>query len=126
MDRIGKLTLNSRLLSGHFGFVAGTLRGSLFRVWYGSMGVQLTRLRRVNQGTLTSKCVRKKLNAIVFQVICTREFFFNSCTGIRRKGKTCQYSSSSTNVLYLNILYIVVGVGKICGRRRGHREQSRE
>ena len=40
--------------------------------------------------------------------------------------KTCQYSSSSTNILYLNILYIVVGVEKIYGCRRGHREQSRE
>ena len=41
-------------------------------------------------------------------------------------NKTCQYSSSSTNILYLNILCIVVGVGKIYGCRRGHREQSRE
>ena len=41
-------------------------------------------------------------------------------------NKTRQYSSSSTNILYLNILYIVVGVGKIYGCRRGHREQSRE
>ena len=61
------------------------------------------------------------------QITCTRaSFFFNSCTGVRRRGETCQYSSSSTNILYLNILYIVVGVGKIYGRRRGHREQSRE
>ena len=42
MDRIGKLTLNSRQLQGHLGFVAGTLRGSLFPVCYGSVGVQLT------------------------------------------------------------------------------------
>ena len=35
-------TLNSRLLSGYLGFVAGTLRGSLFPVCYGSVGVQLT------------------------------------------------------------------------------------
>ena len=42
MDRIGKLTLNSQLLSGHLGFVAGTLRGSLFPVCYVSVGVQLT------------------------------------------------------------------------------------
>ena len=42
MDRIGKLTLNSRLLSGHLGFVAGTLGGSLFPVCYGRVGVQLT------------------------------------------------------------------------------------
>ena len=42
-------------------------------------------------------------------------------------NKTRQYSSSSTiNILYLNILYIVVGVGKIYGCHRGHREQSRE
>ena len=41
-------------------------------------------------------------------------------------NKTCQYSSIRTNILYLNILYIVVGVGKIYGCRRGHREQSRE
>ena len=27
-------------------------------------------------------------------------------------NKTCQYSSSSTNISYLNILYIVLGVGK--------------
>ena len=102
-------------------------RGFLFPVDYGSVGVQLTRLRRLNQGTLTSICVGKNLNATtVLQVTCTREFFLNSCTGIRRRGKTCQYSSSSTNILYLNILYIVVGVGKIYGSRRGHREQSRE
>ena len=30
-------------------------------------------------------------------------------------------NSSSTNISYLNILYIVVGVGKIYGCRRGHR-----
>ena len=41
-------------------------------------------------------------------------------------NKTCQYSSSSTNILYLNILYIVVAVGKIYGCRREYREQSRE
>ena len=41
-------------------------------------------------------------------------------------NKTCQYSSGSTNISYLNTLYIVVGVGKIYGCRRGHREQSRE
>ena len=61
-------------------------RGFLFPVDYGSMGVQLTRLRRLNPGTLTSMCVRKNLNATVLQVTCTREFFLNSCTGI--PGKT--------------------------------------
>ena len=62
-------TLNSRLLSGHLGVIA-------FPVDYGSVGVQLTRLRRLNQGTLISKFVRKKLNETVLQVTCTREFFF--------------------------------------------------
>ena len=38
----------------------------------------------------------------------------------------CYDNSSSTNISYLNILYIVVGVGKIYGCLRGHREQSRE
>ena len=38
-------TLNSRLLSGHLGVVAGTLRGFRFSICYGSVGVQLTRLR---------------------------------------------------------------------------------
>ena len=42
LSDVSKLTLNSRLLSGHLGFVAGTLRGSLFSVCYGSVGVQLT------------------------------------------------------------------------------------
>ena len=36
------------------------------------------------------------------------------------------FQYSSTNISYLNILYIVEGVGKIYGCRRGHREQSRE
>ena len=52
-------TLNSRLLSGHLGVVAGTLRGFIFHVRYGSVGVQLTRLRALSQGTLTSECVWK-------------------------------------------------------------------
>ena len=51
-------------------------RGVLFPVDYGSVGVQLTRLRRLNQGTLNSICVRKNMNATVLQVTCTREFFF--------------------------------------------------
>ena len=46
-------------------------REFLFPVGYGSVGVQLTRLRRLNQGTLTSECVRKHLNATVLQVSCT-------------------------------------------------------
>ena len=82
MDRIGKLTLNSRLLSGHLGFVAGTLRGSLFPVYYGSVGMQLTWPNALCQGTLTSQCVRKKLNATVSQVTGTlqqssRDFFYS-------------------------------------------------
>ena len=38
----------------------------------------------------------------------------------------CYDNISSTDISYLNILYIVVGVGKIYGCRCGHREQSRE
>ena len=64
-------TLNSRLLSGRLGVTAA---GDFFPVDYGSVGVQLTRLRRLNQGILTSECVRKKLNATVLQVTYTREF----------------------------------------------------
>ena len=75
-------TLNSRLLSGHLGVFAGTLRGYIFPVRYGSVGVQLTRLRALCQGTLTSECVWKNLNATVLQVTCTmqqssRVFFYS-------------------------------------------------
>ena len=63
-------TLNSRLLSEHLGVVAGTLRGFIFPVFYVSAGVQLTRLRALCQGTLTSECVWKNLNATVLQVTC--------------------------------------------------------
>ena len=77
-------TLNFRLLSGHLGAVAGTLRGFRFHICYGSVGVQLTRLRALCQGILTSECVRKNLNAIVLQVTCTmqpssRVFFLFAC-----------------------------------------------
>ena len=63
--------LNSRLLSGHLGVVAGMLRGFIFPVCYGSVGVQLTRLRALCQGTLTSECVSKNLNATILQLTCT-------------------------------------------------------
>ena len=75
-------TLNSCLLVGHLGVVAGTLRGFLFPVRYGSVGAQFTRLRTLCQGTLTSECVWKNLNATVLQVTCTMQqpsrVFFNS------------------------------------------------
>ena len=73
-------TLNYRLLSGNLGVVAGTLRGFLFPVRYGSVGVQLTRLRALYQGTLTSECVFKILNALSYKLLVKysnpREFFF--------------------------------------------------
>ena len=77
-------TLNSRLLSGHLGVVAGALRGYIFPVRYGSVGVQLTRLRALCQGTLTSECVGKNLNATILQLTCTmqqssRVFFLFAC-----------------------------------------------
>ena len=49
--------LNSRLLSGHLGVAAGILRGFFPPVRYGSVGVQLTRLRALCQCTLTPGCV---------------------------------------------------------------------
>ena len=64
-------TLKSRLLSGHLGVVAGTLRGSIFPVHYGSVSVQLARLRALCQGVLTLQCVQKNLNATVLQVTGT-------------------------------------------------------
>ena len=75
-------TLNSRLLSGYFGVLAGTLRGYIFPVRYGSVGVQLTRLRALCQVTLSSECVWKNLNATVLRVTCTmqqssRVFFYS-------------------------------------------------
>ena len=77
-------TLNSRLLSGHLGVVAGTLRGFRFPICYGSVGVQLTRLRALCQGILTSECVWKNLDASVLQVTFTmqqssRVFFLFAC-----------------------------------------------
>ena len=66
-------TLNSRLLSGHFEVVAGTLRGSLFSVRYGLVGVQLARLRALCQGTVTAQCVKKDPNATVLVVTGTMQ-----------------------------------------------------
>ena len=78
-------TLNSRLLSGHLGVVAGTLRGFRFPVCYGSVGVQLKRLRALCEGILTSEYVWKNLNVTVLQVTCTmqqssRVFFLFACS----------------------------------------------
>ena len=109
-------TLNSRLLSGHFGVVAGTLRGFRFPICYGSVGVQLTRLLALCQGILTSECVWKNLNAIVLQVTCTmqqssRVFFLFACLkgcfrlslSIRNKKKRTvtskKHASRPTNLL---------------------------
>ena len=70
------------------------------------MGVQLTRLRRLNQGTLTLECVRKNLSATVLQVTCTREFFLflYRHKSERENVSIKQCNSSSTKILYLNIL----------------------
>ena len=80
-------TLNSRLSSGHLGVIAGPLWGFIFPVRYGSVGVQLTRVRRLNQGTLTSECVKKNLNATVLQVTCTMQ---QSSRGGKRVHETVQ------------------------------------
>ena len=60
------------------------LQGLIFPVRYGSVGVPLTRLRALCQGTLTSECVSKNLNATILQVTCTmqqssRVFFLFAC-----------------------------------------------
>ena len=93
-------------------------RGFLLPVGYGSVGVQLTRLRRLNQSTHASECVRKNLNATVLQVTCTRELFLflyrHKSEGENVSIK--QSSSSSTNILYFNILYTNSG----CGKREAH------
>ena len=79
-------TLNSRLLLRPLCLrvVASTLQGLIFPVRYGSVGVPLTRLRALCQGTLTSECVSKNLNATILQVTCTmqqssRVFFLFAC-----------------------------------------------
>ena len=71
-------------------------RGFLFPVDYGSVGVQLTRLRRLNQGTLASICVRKNLNATVLQVTCTRDFFLK----FLYRRKTCPYSTAVVVLIF--------------------------
>ena len=58
-------------------FVAGTLRGYFLPVRYGSVGVQLTRLRALYQGTLTSGCVWKNLNtSYLYNAAIRASFFF--------------------------------------------------
>ena len=66
-------------------------RGFLFPVGYGSVGVQLTRLRRLNQGTLNSECFRKNLNATVLQITCTLYRHKSEGENVSMK----QYSSNS-------------------------------
>ena len=84
-------TLNFRLLSGHLRVIAV---GDSFprRLWFGGC--------RLKQGTLTSICVRKNLNATVLQVTCTRVFLKNSRTGTRRRGKTCPYSTAVVVLIF--------------------------
>ena len=95
-------------------------RGFLFPVDYGSVGVQLTRLRRLNQGTLTSICVRKNLNATVLQVTSNGDLKKKILYRRKSEGEnvSIQYSSSSTNILYLNILY----TNSVCGKREAHND----
>ena len=76
-------TLNSRLLSGHLGLVAGTLRGYIFPVRYGSVGVQLTRLRALCRGTITSNVFGKIRTQLSYKLLvqCSnpRELFLFAC-----------------------------------------------
>ena len=98
-------------------------RGFIFPVGYGSVGVQLTRLCRLNQGTLNSECARKNLNATALHVTSTMRqssrVFFKFLYRHKSEEENVsikQYSSSSTNILYLNILYTNSG----CGKREAH------
>ena len=61
-------------------FVAGTLRGYFLPVRYGSVGLQLTRLRALYQGTLTSGCVWKNLNtSYLYNAAILASFFLFAC-----------------------------------------------
>ena len=72
-------------------FVAGTLRGYFLPVRYGSVGVQLTRLRALYQGTLTSGCVWKNLNtSYLYNAAILASFFLFACL------KACVRLSLST------------------------------
>ena len=104
-------TLNSRLLSGHLGVIAGTLRGFIFPVRYGSVSVQLTRLRKLNQGTLTSECVTKNRNAAVLQVTCTMQ---QSSRGGKRVHKTVPGTAVVVLTFVFEHTHFIprVGVGK--------------
>ena len=74
--------LNSRLVSGHLKVVAGALWGFIFPFCYGSVGVQLTILRVLCQGTLTSQWVRQEIwtqllsYKLLVQYSNPREYFF--------------------------------------------------
>ena len=99
-------TLNSLLLSGHLGVIAGTLRRFIFPVRYGSVGVQLTRLPRLSQGTIPSECVRKNLYETVLQVTCTMQ---QSSRGGKRVHKTVH--------IYCSVypqLPPVIGAPRVC------------
>ena len=74
-------TLNSRLLSGHLGLVAGTLRGSLFPVRYVLVGVQLTRLRALCSyfTTCLEKSERNCLTSYLCKAAILASYFLFAC-----------------------------------------------
>ena len=101
-------------------FVAGTLRGYFLPVRYGSVGVQLTRLRALYQGTLTSGCVWKNLNtsylynaailASFFLFACLKACFRLSLSTRNKKKRTITskkhaYRPETSYVLYYSLKY---------------------
>ena len=68
MQYIYTCTLNSRLLLGHLEVVAGTLRGFIFPVRYGSVGVQLMRLRDLGHSYFRMCLEKSKLSCLRKQV----------------------------------------------------------
>ena len=99
-------TLNSRLLSGQLGYVAGTLRGYISPVCYGSVGVQLTCPCSVPGYSYFTMCSEKSehncltnywYNAAIlasfFLFVCLRRCFRLSLLNRKRKKKRNQQKS---------------------------------
>ena len=102
-------------------FLPVRLRGYFLPVRYGSVGVQLTRLRALYQGTLTSGCVWKNLNtsylynaailASFFLFACLKACFRLSLSTRNKKKRTITskkhaYRPETSYVLYYSLNHI--------------------
>ena len=113
MDRIGKLTLNSRLLSRTSGLLRARF-GDLFSPSAMVRGCATHATQCSVPGySYFAMCSEKSKHNCLISYWDSRVVFFNSCTGIKR---THPYTTAVALVVLifciLNILYIVVGVGK--------------